>query len=110
VTQTLDHRIEEALPILARIQQQGTDMKEVLAELNYFGKNLPKSGTSTFKRFEVDYDLRRYLKDSSNPADSTFGDLIAEENPLNGGAQFNGLYIKKATVNKLIEVINVVFY
>jgi hypothetical protein len=28
VTQTLDHRIEEALPILARIQQQGTDMKE----------------------------------------------------------------------------------
>lgn len=28
VTQTLDQRIEEALPILARIQQQGTDMKE----------------------------------------------------------------------------------
>jgi hypothetical protein len=28
VTQSIDHRIEEALPILARIQQQGTDMKE----------------------------------------------------------------------------------
>jgi hypothetical protein len=28
ITQTLDQRIEEALPILARIQQQGTDMKE----------------------------------------------------------------------------------
>jgi len=28
VTQSLDHRIEEALPILARIQQQGTEMKE----------------------------------------------------------------------------------
>jgi hypothetical protein len=28
VTQSLDHRIEEALPILARIQQQGTAMKE----------------------------------------------------------------------------------
>ena len=28
VTQSLDQRIEEALPILARIQQQGTDMKE----------------------------------------------------------------------------------
>ena len=28
VTQTLDQRIEEALPILARIQQQGTEMKE----------------------------------------------------------------------------------
>ena len=28
ITQTLDQRIEEALPILARIQQQGTEMKE----------------------------------------------------------------------------------
>ena len=28
VTQSLDHRIEEALPILARIQQQGNAMKE----------------------------------------------------------------------------------
>ena len=28
VTQTLDQRIEEALPLLARIQQQGTEMKE----------------------------------------------------------------------------------
>ena len=28
VTQSIDHRIEEALPILARIQQQGNDMKE----------------------------------------------------------------------------------
>jgi hypothetical protein len=28
VTQSIDHRIEEALPILARIQQQGTEMKE----------------------------------------------------------------------------------
>jgi hypothetical protein len=28
VTQSLDHRIEEALPILARIQKQGTEMKE----------------------------------------------------------------------------------
>jgi hypothetical protein len=28
VTQTLDQRVEEALPILARIQQQGTAMKE----------------------------------------------------------------------------------
>ena len=28
VTQTLDQRIEEALPLLARIQQQGNDMKE----------------------------------------------------------------------------------
>jgi len=28
ITQSLDQRIEEALPILARIQQQGTEMKE----------------------------------------------------------------------------------
>jgi hypothetical protein len=28
VTQSIDHRIEEALPILARIQQQGNEMKE----------------------------------------------------------------------------------
>lgn len=28
VTQSIDQRIEDALPILARIQQQGTDMKE----------------------------------------------------------------------------------